>query len=167
MKTQSAVRALKARPIAAIATLIAFASLGNALIVGCGGNQNQTSSTSSTPSTTPAPAPESTTTSMPSSGSSDASVALGDQVYKERCVLCHGPLGKGDGPGAAALNPKPRNHTDGAYMNARTDEQLLEVIRTGKGNMPAWGKILTEEQIQAVLKHVRSLAVPPYPGKQG
>jgi len=45
---------------------------------------------------------------------------------------------KGDGAGAAGLDPKPRDHTDGAYMNARTDDQLLEVIKNGKGNMPAW-----------------------------
>ena len=43
-------------------------------------------------------------------------------------------------------------------MNSRTDEQLLEVIRNGKGGMPAWGKILSDEEIHAVLKHVRSLA---------
>jgi mono/diheme cytochrome c family protein len=60
------------------------------------------------------------------------------------------------------LNPHPRNHTDGAYMNSRTDAELLEVIRHGKGAMPAWGSVLSEEEIQAVLKHVRSLAVPPY-----
>jgi len=79
-------------------------------------------------------------------------------------VLCHGPNGKGDGPAAAGLNPKPRNHTDGSYMNSRTDEQLLQVIRNGKGAMPAWGKVLSEEEIQAVLKHVRTLAQPPYHG---
>jgi len=47
-------------------------------------------------------------------------------------------------------------------MNSRTDDQLLEVIRNGKGAMPAWKSILTDEQIHAALKHVRSLAVPPY-----
>ena len=73
-------------------------------------------------------------------------------------MLCHGPEGKGNGPAAAGLNPKPRNHTDGTYMNSRTDEQLLEVIRKGKGGMPAWGSVLSEKEIQAVLKHVRTLA---------
>ena len=45
-----------------------------------------------------------------------------------------------------------------------TDEQLLDVIRHGKGAMPAWGNVLSEAEIQAVLKHVRSLAQPPYQG---
>src|SRR5688572_23230038 len=44
-----------------------------------------------------------------------ASVSTGDPIGAGRtlfisaCVQCHGPEGKGDGPGALALNPKPRN----------------------------------------------------------
>jgi len=32
------------------------------------------------------------------------------------------------------------------------------VIRNGKGGMPAWGSVLSEQEIAAVLKHVRALA---------
>jgi mono/diheme cytochrome c family protein len=49
-------------------------------------------------------------------------------------------------------------------MNARTDDELLGVIREGKGAMPAWKSVLSEEEIVAVLKHIRNLASPPYPG---
>jgi mono/diheme cytochrome c family protein len=79
-------------------------------------------------------------------------------------VLCHGTQGKGDGVGAAGLDPKPRNHTDGTYMNSRTNDQLLEVIRNGKGQMPAWGNVLSDAEIHAVLGHVRKLAQPTYSG---
>jgi len=82
---------------------------------------------------------------------------LGAKVYSTRCALCHGAKGNGDGPAAAGLNPKPRAHTDKAYMSTLTDEQIVAVIRNGKGTMPAWGKILSEEEIQAVAKHVREL----------
>jgi len=157
MKTSFAVRALRARPVAALATLMAVAALGNAVIVGCGGsNSSSTTTTSNQPPPTPTPSPN--------TGGTAAGGDLGAQVYANRCVLCHGPLGKGDGSASAALNPKPRNHTDGSYMNAQTDEQLLEVIRKGKGAMPAWEKVLSDEEIRAVLKHVRTLAQPPYPG---
>lgn len=88
----------------------------------------------------------------------------GAKVYADRCALCHGATGHGDGPASAALDPKPRNHTDGSYMNGRTDAELLDVIRNGKGAMPAWKEVLSEQEIDAVLKHVRSLAVPPYQG---
>jgi mono/diheme cytochrome c family protein len=43
-------------------------------------------------------------------------------------------------------------------MKTRTDEDLLGVITNGKGGMPAWGAVLSEQEIAAVLKHVRSLA---------
>ena len=157
MKTPSAVRAFTARPISAVAVLFAVATMGHALITGCGGKSEQSTDQTS----------GGTQTQTPPAGGATPGAAdgdLGSRVYVQRCVLCHGPGGKGDGPAAAGLDPKPRNHTDGSYMNARTDDELLQVIRNGKGAMPAWGSVLSEEEIQAALKHVRSLAVPPYPG---
>jgi len=143
-----------ARPLSVVAVIVALFTLGNALIAGCGSKTEQaSSSTASTQTATPAPEPVAAAVEMD-----------GAKIYAEKCTVCHGPGGKGDGPGGAALNPKPRDHTNGAYMNSRTDEQLLEVIHNGKGAMPAWKSILTDDQIKAVLKHVRSLAVPPYKG---
>lgn len=162
MNLPNAVRALRARPVAALAVIFAVATMGNALLVGCGGKSSTTdNSTSNTLTSNETTTPPAATGSTPPGDE----LALGTKVYQDRCVLCHGAQGKGDGVGAAGLDPKPRNHTDGAYMNARTDDQLIEVIKNGKGNMPAWGAILSDAEIHAVLKHVRSLAVPPYPGK--
>jgi len=159
MNLHSASSAFRARPVPVIAALLAISAIGSAVLVGCGGgakntDNSQTPSATSTPSATPAPS-----SSAPAAGGDE-----GAQIYAQRCALCHGATGHGDGPAAASLNPKPRNHTDGAYMNSRTDDQLLEVIRNGKPPMPAWKGVLTEDQMHAVLKHVRSLAVPPYPG---
>lgn len=155
MNTTSSKRALT-RPVSAVAVAIALFTLGNALIAGCGSKTEQSSTegtSATTTETTPAPA---------ASGTTEMD---GAKIYAEKCTVCHGPGGKGDGPGGAALNPKPRDHTDGAYMNTRTDEQLLEVLHNGKGAMPAWKGMLTDDQMKAVLAHVRSLAVPAYPGK--
>ena len=160
MNRPSAVSAFRARPMSALAVLFVTAALANAVLVGCGGGNKST--TQNEPST---PAPSDQTTPAPSTTGTPAPAGdLGAQVYAQRCALCHGPTGHGDGPAAASLNPKPRNHTDGSYMNSRTDAQLLEVIHNGKGAMPAWKGVLSEEEIAAVLKHVRSLAVPPYQG---
>jgi len=160
MKTPHASRALAARPLFAVAVIVAVFAVGNALLVGCGGGSKTESN--NTPSTTP---PATNQAAAPSTTSAGATAAVdGAQIYSEKCTVCHGPNGKGDGPGGAALNPKPRDHTDGKYMNARTNEQLLEVIHNGKGNMPAWKGVLTEDQMKAVLKHVRGLAVSPYAG---
>jgi len=153
MKTLSS-RAL-ARPVSAVAVVVALFTLGNALLAGCGKKSEQTSEgTSGTQTQTLTPPPADTTMA--------SAVDEGAKIYAEKCSVCHGPNGKGDGPGGAALNPKPRDHTNGAYMNSRTDDELLAVIHNGKGAMPAWKGVLTEEQMHAVLKHVRSLAVPPY-----
>jgi mono/diheme cytochrome c family protein len=158
MKTSHEVRALGARPLIAVAALIVVVTLGNALLVGCGGKSNQ-SGGEGTQAQSAAPAP-----STEAAGGATATGNDGAKIYAQFCTPCHGPNGKGDGPAGQALNPHPRDHTDGTYMNARTDDQLLGVIRDGKGQMPSWKNSLTEEQIEAVLKHVRSLAVPPYKG---
>ena len=133
-----------------------------AVIAGCGGSQSTTDNTTNNPptSTTP-PAPTPDTTPSGPAASNESPEVLGARVFAARCALCHGPDGHGDGPGAAALNPKPRNYHDKAYMDSRTDAQLLEVIRNGKGAMPKWSGILSEAEIQAVLKHVRSLSQKP------
>ena len=165
MTNLSAASAFRARPVTALAALLAAAALCNAALVGCGKKAettDQSSTTTPTTQTDTTAAPSATATTPEAGGAAGGD--LGAQVYAARCQLCHGPTGHGDGPAAASLNPHPRNHTDGSYMNARTDAQLLEVIRNGKGAMPAWGTVLSEEEIQAVLKHVRSLAVPPYKG---
>ena len=82
-------------------------------------------------------------------------------MFAQRCALCHGPDGHGDGPGSKALNPKPRNFHDKAYMSTRTDAQLLETIHKGKGVMPKWGGVLSEAEITAVLAHIRDLGKKP------
>ena len=92
----------------------------------------------------------------------------GQEVYVQYCALCHGPEGKGDGSLSANLDPKPRDHTDGTYMNALSDAHLLKVIGEGGAAaglspiMPAWKDILSAQHIQDVAAFVRSLAVPPY-----
>lgn len=144
-------------------------SLAMALVLsaGCGGGGSSSGSdnAASNPPTTSTPAPATpapdTTKSSASTGASEPAEVLGPKVFATRCALCHGPDGHGNGPGSAALNPKPRNFHDKAYMSTRTDAQLLEVIHNGKGAMPKWGPILSEAEINAVLKHIRELGEKP------
>jgi mono/diheme cytochrome c family protein len=137
--------------------LVAIAA-ASFLAASCGRKSESTSADSNTPvpapATAPAPAPE-------SPGAATATNAQagdpGTRVFLQRCVLCHGAEGRGDGIGGKALNPRPRNFHDRAYMSTRTDAQLSEVIHNGKGVMPKWGGVLTDDEIAAVLKHVREL----------
>ena len=52
-------------------------------------------------------------------------------IFKNRCTMCHGPSGKGDGPAGVALNPKPRNWTDAAWQKATPDEEIDKAILGG------------------------------------
>ncbi|HLV66209.1 MAG TPA: cytochrome c [Polyangiaceae bacterium] len=52
-------------------------------------------------------------------------------LFKSRCAVCHGENGTGDGPGAAALTPKPRNYTDQEWQKSVTDEDLAKTIVMG------------------------------------
>ncbi len=53
------------------------------------------------------------------------------EVFDKRCVVCHGDHGMGDGPGAAALQPKPRAFGDAAWQAGATDEHIAKVIVEG------------------------------------
>ncbi len=96
----------------------------------------------------------------------------GKAIYDANCIGCHGATGKGDGAAAAALNPKPQDHTDGKSMNALTDKYLFDIIKQGgkamqkAAIMPAANKKLTDQDISDMVAYIRSLASPPYkPGK--
>lgn len=53
------------------------------------------------------------------------------EIFQARCVTCHGATGTGDGPGSAALNPKPRNYTSAEWQKSVTDEDLKKIIVGG------------------------------------
>ena len=94
--------------------------------------------------------------------------AAGKVTYDKICATCHGPTGKGDGPAAAVMPTKPRNHTDGQYMNALKDDYLFKIIKDGGAAvgkaqfMPAWGAQIKDPEIWNIVAYIRSLAVPPY-----
>jgi uncharacterized membrane protein/cytochrome c551/c552 len=52
-------------------------------------------------------------------------------VFKQRCVPCHGPEGRGNGTAAAALVPKPRNYHDTEWQKSVTDEHIAKTILEG------------------------------------
>ncbi len=56
-----------------------------------------------------------------------AAVSEADQVWTTRCSLCHGAAGKGDGPAAGPLNPKPRDMTDKKWQ-ASVDDKHIELV---------------------------------------
>lgn len=99
----------------------------------------------------------------------------GRELYLRYCAACHGVSGKGDGPAATALRPRPSNLTrlreryGGQYpirdVMAAVDGRY-KVRAHGDSAMPVWGVLFereTEEQKarwlqQATLPQVRLIA---------
>ncbi len=94
-------------------------------------------------------------------------VALGKQVYEAKCAPCHGVSGKGDGPAAERLSPRPRDFTAGKYKirttasgQLPTDQDLFNVISRGMPgtSMPAWERVLPEKERWALVAYVKTFA---------
>ena len=87
---------------------------------------------------------------------SDAAVGAGKKLTVDKaCTACHGDAGKGDGPGAAALNPKPADWTSSRVQD-EVDGELFWKISNGRGAMPPW-KHLSENDRWSVIRYIRSL----------
>jgi mono/diheme cytochrome c family protein len=137
-----------------------LASLCVLLAIGC--NKESPKETSqAAPAAEPKPAatPAATTPAAPP-GSSEAK-----KIFKVRCVVCHGEGGKGDGPGSAALNPKPRNYTDAEWQKSVTDEEISKTIVSGGAavgkspNMPPNPDLKSKpEVVSGLVAIVRSFA---------
>jgi mono/diheme cytochrome c family protein len=101
------------------------------------------------------------------SSATPASIENGQKIYKTYCTPCHGEGGQGDGPGAGAFKPPPRDHTDAAYMSTMTDEQLAQIITIGgslrgKPAMPSNPQIRGDD-LKSLVAFVRSLSQPGRP----
>jgi len=83
-------------------------------------------------------------------------------LFKTKCIVCHGDHGAGDGPGAAALNPKPRAFADAAWQASVTDDQIKKTIveggaAVGKSSAMSANPELANkpEELNALVKIVR------------
>ncbi len=101
---------------------------------------------------------------LPSLAAAQGNAEKGKAQFVQNCAPCHGQAGKGDGAAAAALNPKPRDLTDKAYMGGLKDEYLIDIVKKGgaalgkSAAMPPWGGAMKDDQIRDVIAFVRSLS---------
>ena len=85
-----------------------------------------------------------------------AEMTDGTELFTLLCTKCHGMEGKGDGPSSGSLHAQI--NMDLTATAARSDEELMTTITQGKGvDMPAWGLMLTVEQREALIAHIRTL----------
>ena len=90
-----------------------------------------------------------------------ASVDRGKVIYKEYCSQCHGATGKGDGPAASGLEPKPAIHANSPFDKVPID-YLYNVINHGGAamgkspNMPYWGLTLGQQGVADVMAYLKA-----------
>jgi mono/diheme cytochrome c family protein len=103
-------------------------------------------------------------------------VQNGAIVYQRYCAVCHGLEGRGDGPAAVALTPRPTDLTrltDGVVELMRRIDGRAAIPAHGSEAMPVWGEVFARGlvgegrpakkaklHVQAAALYVRSLQRP-------
>jgi cytochrome c6 len=76
-----------------------------------------------------------------------AKIAAGAEVYAEKCAACHGERLRATGAGFDLLKIGPNER-----------ERFDKAVNDGKGQMPAWGGVLSDEEIDQLWAYLRSRA---------
>lgn len=90
----------------------------------------------------------------PANISAPGPVADGNAVYAANCIKCHGKDGRGFPNWRAKGQP---DFTDANWQKSRTDAQLINVTKSGKGKlMPAFKPKLSDDEVTAVVARIRA-----------
>ena len=95
---------------------------------------------------------------LPALGLPDAGV-----LFQNHCATCHGANGDGRGPAAAGLPVKPADLRAKKLQKRMTDAYIQKIVRGGcvavkkSPLMPASADSLTDPEVNALLKWLRSL----------
>ena len=129
------------------------------LVIGISGCTSKDAAPAEPKAAEPAPAP------APAAEPASDPVADAKDIFTNRCTVCHGATGKGDGDGSAALDPKPRDFTSDEWQASVTDDHLKKIIvyggtAVGKApTMPANPDLDVDSDLVAELvKLIRGLA---------
>jgi copper transport protein len=88
-----------------------------------------------------------------------ASIARGREIYEQQCVSCHGLNGRGDGPLAASLRPRPADFR--VHMAAgHTDGELFAWLSKGVPGtaMPSFEGQISETDRWHIINFIRGFA---------
>jgi len=84
-----------------------------------------------------------------------AQVERGREVYAASCVRCHGA----DGSGRTRLADivEAPDMSDPAWQKGRGNARMIAAVANGRGQMPAFKKKLTKQEIAAAVAYIRTL----------
>jgi mono/diheme cytochrome c family protein len=85
-------------------------------------------------------------------------------IFRDKCSVCHGFTGRGDGHDASLYDPKPTDFADARHMNGVTDGELFFKLTEGRKPMPSFKKRLSDEQRWRMILLIRTFSEPPSVG---
>ena len=85
-------------------------------------------------------------------------VAAGRATYQAKCSICHGQRGRGDGPAALTMVPRPFDLTVHVPLHADGEIQWFVSEGIAGTQMPAWKDQLTETERWQVIRYLQELA---------
>jgi len=88
----------------------------------------------------------------------------GEELYLVYCGSCHGEEGYGDGAAGGALGIPPANFHDKTVQN-QSDGALFWKLSTGRGSMPPFNEVFSEEQRWQLISYIRHLPEPNKPAQ--
>ncbi len=89
-------------------------------------------------------------------------LAKGEERYKVFCIVCHGPVGNGDGMIVRRGYPKPPSYNDDRLRGA-PDGHYFDVITNGWGKMNSYGSMIPTADRWAIVAYIRALQISQNP----
>lgn len=71
-------------------------------------------------------------------------------LYNTNCAICHGADGRSD-------TPRGRETDATDITSGLSSAKITRIVKSGRGDMPAFSKRLTVAQIKQIVTYVRSL----------
>jgi cytochrome c6 len=75
----------------------------------------------------------------------------GEAIFMRECAACHGEEGQGFERDGSAIPP----HNQNSLVVADEPFPVISVVLTGRGGMPRFDGVLTDEEIAAVVSYIR------------
>lgn len=85
-------------------------------------------------------------------------MARAKKLYGFDCAVCHGPNGDAKGDMSGDYAGKLHDWTNPDALAGFTDQQLFDIIKNGKGDMPPEGKRAKTDELWGLVALVRSFS---------
>lgn len=80
-------------------------------------------------------------------------ITKGKALFQDKCTVCHGMDGKGNGPASGALSTTPTDFTAAGFWQSTSDQKIKDTIKNGHAPMPPFD--LTDEEIKDLIEYMK------------